>query len=185
MLFRLFTVMAVVALAVSTWFLSSPGRRPDVATEAAPEHLPGYFLKDALLTDFDADGRPTLTLKAERIDQVDHSSEVALTDVRVDYRTPGGQNWTMFGDTGRIRPGGDVIDINGNVRLQGDGTSVAGTAIVHTDALTYDVARSIVTSQEEVRMELGAHTLSAHGLRADLKERTLHLEPKVNGRFQR
>ena len=182
--FRLFTVLAVAALAVSTWILSSPGRRPAAAPDAPPVELPGYFLKDALLTDFDAAGRPSLTLKAQRIDQIGHTSEVSLSEVRVDYRTPAGQGWTMLGDRGRVRPGGDVIDIAGNVRLQGDGTTTAGTAIVHTDALSYDIPRSIVTSRDEVRMELGAHTLTAHGLRADLKERTLHLEPKVNGRFQ-
>jgi lipopolysaccharide export system protein LptC len=35
-----------------------------------------------------------------------------------------------------------------------------------------------------VRIEFGAHTLTARGMVANLKERTMHLEQKVNGRFQ-
>jgi lipopolysaccharide export system protein LptC len=32
-------------------------------------------------------------------------------------------------------------------------------------------------------MEYGRHILTARGLTANLKERTMHLESKVNGRF--
>jgi LPS export ABC transporter protein LptC len=184
MTFRLFTVLAVVALAVSTWILSSPGRRPQSAAGAGQAELPGYFLKNTVLTDFDAAGDPTIRLESERIDQIDHSSEVSLSTVHIDYQTPNGQDWVLVGDTGRIQPGGKVIDVMGNVRLQGDSTEHPGTVIVHTEALSYDVPESIVTSAEDVRVEFGAHTLSAHGLKANLKERTLHLDSKVNGRFQ-
>ncbi len=185
MIFRLFTLLAVAALAVSTWILSSPARHPGAAVGAAEAELPGYFLKGTVLTDFDADGDPSIRLESQRIDQVDHGPEVSLTNVRVDYQAPDGQKWTMVGDRGRVQPGGKVIDIAGNVRLQGDGTERGGTAIVHTEALSYDVPASVVRTREEVRVEFGPHTLSALGLTANLKERTLHLDEKVNGRFQR
>ena len=35
MLFRIFTVLAVIALAISTWILSSPGHRPKAAAGSA------------------------------------------------------------------------------------------------------------------------------------------------------
>jgi lipopolysaccharide export system protein LptC len=56
---------------------------------------------------------------------------------------------------------------------------------VHTDSLSYDVTRSTVTTKDDVRVDFGAHSLTAHGLVANLKERTMRLESKVNGRFQR
>jgi LPS export ABC transporter protein LptC len=55
---------------------------------------------------------------------------------------------------------------------------------VHTDALTYDVTDSIASTKSDVRIDFGAHTLTARGLVANLKERTMRLESKVNGRFQ-
>ena len=147
--------------------------------------MPGYYLKDAILTDYDLAGVPSIHLQAARIDQVEHGTEVALSTVRVDYQAPNGQNWVLLGDSARVEPGGDVIDVTGNVRLQGDSTEHAGTAIVRTDTLSYDVPEATASTKSDVRVEFGAHTLTAHGLIANLKERTLHLESKVNGRFQR
>jgi LPS export ABC transporter protein LptC len=184
MLFRIFTLLAVVALAVSTWILSSPAHRPTAIFSIGKIDLPGYYLKDAVLTEFDVNGAPSIRLEAERIDQVDHGTEVALSNVSVHYQSPNRQKWLMTGDTGRVEPGGNVIDIAGNVRLQGDSTEHAGTVIVHTEALTYDVPDAIATTQDDVRVDFGPQTLTAHGLKANLNERTLHLDQKVNGRFQ-
>ncbi len=185
MLFRVFTVLAVIALAVSTWILSSPTRRPTPASSAGTADLPGYYLKHAVLTDYDATGKPSIRIDAERIDQIAHSSEVALSTVQVDYQTPNGQDWVLVGDFARVEPDGNIIDVRGNVRLQGDSTQHAGTAIVHTETLSYNVPESIASTEDDVRIDLGAHTLAAHGLVANLKERTLRLKSKVHGRFQR
>lgn len=185
MLFRLFTLLAVVALAVSTWILSSPAHRPRPTLGGATAELPGYYLKNAVLTDFDAAGEPSIHLEADRIDQIDHGSDVALSTVRVDYESPNGQNWVLFGDYARVEAAGKIIDVNSNVRLQGDSTAHAGTAVILTDALRYDVAESTVSTKSDVRVTFGVHTLTARGLLANLKEQTIHLDSKVNGRFLR
>jgi lipopolysaccharide export system protein LptC len=181
-LFRIFTVVAVLALVVSTWFWSSPAHRPAAST-ASRADLPGYYLKNAVLTDFDAAGAPSIRIEAERIDQIAHSPEVSLSNVRVIYKAPSGQDWLMVGDTAHIQPGGKVVDVAGNVRLQGE-TGNAQSAVIRTDALSYDVPGSIATTKSDVRIDFGAHTLTARGLVANLKERTVRLEAKVNGRFQ-
>ena len=185
MLFRVFTLLAVIALAVSTWILSSPSHRPKPVVNGGPGDLPGYYLKNALLTDYGVDGKPSIHLEAERIDQVDHGTEVTLSNVRVDYKAPHGQSWVMFSDFARVEPGGKVIDAHGNVRLMGEATAHAGMVIMRTDTLSYDVPEAVASTKSDARVEFGAHTLTARGLVANLKERTLHLESRVNGRFQR
>jgi len=90
----------------------------------------------------------------------------------------------MFGDVAHVQPGGKVVDVSGNVRLQGESADHSPSAVVRTDALTYDVTDSIASTKNDVRIDFGAHTLTAHGLVANLKERTMRLESKVNGRFQ-
>jgi lipopolysaccharide export system protein LptC len=184
MLFRIFTLIAVIALGVSTWILSSPGHRPTLPIGAGQEALPGYYLKNAVLTDYDAAGAPSIRIHADRIDQIDHGPEVALYNVRFDYQSPNGQAWVMFGDVAHVEPGGKIVNVTGNVRIEGQSTEHAGTAVVRTDALTYDVPDAIATTKSDVRIEFGAHTLTARGLVANLKERTMRLESKVNGRFQ-
>jgi LPS export ABC transporter protein LptC len=179
--FRIFTVLAVIALGVSTWFLSSPGRRPGDNGSGALDQLPGYYLKNAVLSDFDADGNVSIRLHADRIDQVDHSQDVALYNVRVDYQSPQGQAWVLLGDTGRVEAGGKIIDVAGNVRLEEQSSEHAGAAVLHTDTLRYSVPDSIATTPSDVRIDFGVHTLTGRGLWANLKERTMRLESKVNG----
>jgi LPS export ABC transporter protein LptC len=183
MLFRFFTVVAVIALAVSTWILSSPARRLHAPVDAKEADLPGYYLKNAVLTDYDLAGNPGIRIEAERIDQIAHGNEVALYNVKVDYRAPNGQSWVMVGDVAHVQPGGKVVDVTGNVRLQGEGTGTEGTAVIRTDTLSYDVPDAVASTKSDVRVEFGAQTLTARGLIADLKERTLRLESKVNGHF--
>lgn len=183
MLFRVFTVLAVIALGVSTWILSSPAHRPRAQAGANEADLPGYYLKNAVLTDYDLAGNPAIRIEAERIDQIAHGNEVALYNVRVGYQAPNGQSWVMVGDVAHVEPGGKVIDVTGNVRLQGEAQGRQGAAVVHTDSLTYDVTDAIASTKSDVRIDFADHTLTARGLNANLKERTMRLESKVNGRF--
>jgi LPS export ABC transporter protein LptC len=182
MLFRLFTVFAVLALALSTWQLSNSGRTPE-AIEDKRAATPGYYLKNSVLSDFDESGNPSLKIGAARIDQVGHGTEVALTDVRVDYDAPNGQNWVMFGDTAHVEPGGKIVDISGNVRLQGSDPQHPGVAIIRTDTLRYDVNDEIASTKSDVRVDFGRDGLTARGMVANLQERTVRLENRVNGHF--
>ncbi|HLY52206.1 MAG TPA: LPS export ABC transporter periplasmic protein LptC [Steroidobacteraceae bacterium] len=184
MAFRIFTLLAVLALGVSTWILSSPSRRPAPTAAGAASSLPGYYLKNAVMTDYDEKGAVSVRIHADRIDQVDHGPEVALYNVRVDYQSPQGQTWVLLGDTGRVETGGKIVDVAGNVRLEEQSSEHAGAAVMHTDTLRYDVANALATTQSDVRIDFGVHTLTARGLVANLKERTMRLESKVNGRFQ-
>ncbi len=86
MLFRVFTVLAVVALAISTWILSSPahaGRRAEPTRAGRPARL---LLEKCRADGLRCAGAPGIRIEAERIDQIDHGNEVALSNVRVDYQ---------------------------------------------------------------------------------------------------
>ncbi len=183
MFFRIFTVIAVAALVISTWILSSPSHRPLASGAGKPTDLPGYYLKHAILTDYDANGAPSIRIEAERIDQIAHGNEVELYNVRLNYDAPGGQAWILIGDTAHVQPGGQVIDVAGNVRLQGENPGTPGTAVIRTDLLSYNVPEGIASTKSDVRIDYGGHILTARGLSANLKERTMRLESKVNGRF--
>jgi LPS export ABC transporter protein LptC len=184
MIFRVLVVLALIAVAVSSWMLTSPGRNVAAPSSADRPELPGYYLKNAVLTDFDVAGAPGMRIEAERIDQVDHGKEVTLSDVKVDYIAPGGQTWTMVGDTAHVQPGGNIVDAAGHVRLEGAPTPADPTpAIMHSDTMSYDVAAGIASTKSDVRIDFGKQFLTSHGMTANLKDQTIHLESKVNGRF--
>ena len=163
--------------------VTSPVRKAHPAADAKQAELPGYYLKNAVLTDYDLAGDPSIRIEAERIDQIAHGSEVALYNIRVLYQPPNGQPWVMVGDVAHVEPDGKVVDVTGNVRLQSQATGREGAAVVHTDTLSYDVASAVASTKSDVRIDFAQHSLTAHGMVANLKERTMRLESKVNGRF--
>ena len=55
--------------------------------------------------------------------------------------------------------------------------------MIHTDTLSYNVPESIASTKSDVRVDYGGHILTGRGMIANLKERTMRLESKVNGRF--
>jgi LPS export ABC transporter protein LptC len=184
MWFRAFTLLTVVALGISTWFLSSPAHRPKFSSGGSDANVPGYFLRNAVLTDYDAAGVPGVRIEADRIEQVAHSNEVALFNVKVDYRPPEGEAWTMYGDTAQVEQATKIVNVQGNVRLQGEAVGPkAFMPVIRTNALSYDVSQQIVTTHEDVHVDYGKNILTAHGLWANLKDRTMRLESKVHGTF--
>jgi LPS export ABC transporter protein LptC len=184
MIFRLLTILAVLALATISWILSSPGHKPAAQITAEKSDLPGYYLKNAVLTDFDVAGVPGIRVEAERIDQVDHGNEVTLSNVKVDYQAPGGQTWKMVGDSAHVQPGGKVIDVGGNVRFEGAPSRSDPTpAIIHSDSMSYDITNGIATTKSDVRIDFGKHVMMGHGMTANMKDQTIRLESKVSGRF--
>jgi LPS export ABC transporter protein LptC len=139
---------------------------PQTQTSAKESELPGYYLKNAVLTDYDLAGDPNIRIEAERIDQIAHGNEVALYNVRVVYQVPNGQSWVMVGDVAHVQPGGKVVDVSGNVRLQGEATGHEGAAVVHTDTLSYDVPDAVVSTKSDVRIDFAPHTWSSRPSRS-------------------
>lgn len=183
MLLRLISLLSLAALAIGTWILSTQSRTPKSAPATSRDTLPGYYLKGTVMTDYDAAGAPNVKIAAERIEQIDQSTDVMLHNVRLDYQAPGGQLWVMVGDQAHVQRNGKVVDVNGNVQMQGLEQGRQGPAVVNTDRVSYDIDTAEVRTDSEVRIAFGPHTLTAHGLVARLKDRTMRLESRVYGRF--
>jgi len=183
MLLRIFTLCSLAALAIGTWVLSTQSRAPKSHGRTGMENLPGYYLKGTVMTDYDTLGAASIKIAAERIQQVDQSTEVELFNVRLDYQGPTGQTWVMVGDKARVHPGGKQVDVTGNVQLQGLDQGREGPATVRTDTISYDVDSAEVHTDSDVKIIFGPHTLIAHGLLARLKEQTMRLKSRVNGHF--
>ncbi len=183
MLLRLLSLLSLAALAIGTWILSNHSRTPAVAPATAAQKLPGYYLQGAVLTDFDAGGAPSVKIAAERIEQIDQSSDVELHNVRLDYQSTGGQLWVMVGDHAHVQRSGKIVEVRGNVQMQGLEQGRQGPAVVNTDHISYDVDAAEVHTEGDVRIAFGPHTLTGRGLVARLNDRTMRLESRVYGRF--
>lgn len=183
MLLRLITLLSLAALAVGTWILSTQSRTPKSAPASSRDSLPGYYLKGTVMTDYDAAGAPNIKIAAERIEQIDQSTDVMLHNVRLDYQAPGGQLWVMVGDQAHVQRSGKIVDVDGNVQMQVLDQGRQGPAVVNTDHISYDLDSAEVRTSSDVRIAFGPNTLTARGMVAHLKDRTMRLESKVYGRF--
>jgi LPS export ABC transporter protein LptC len=184
MLFRIFTLLAVAALIISTVILTSPRHRIKPDSDSGAGSLPGYFLKDAILTDYDSSGAPGVRIEAQRIDQIAHSDQVRLSNVKVDYQPPSGESWILVGDTAELAPGAKVVQVQGNVTLTGEAVGRDELIpTVRTESLTYNIPDAVVSTEADVSVQFGSQVLTARGLNANLKDQTMRLESRVNGRF--
>ena len=183
MVLRILTVLALAALAIGTWILSNQSRIQRTAQAPRPPNMPGYYLKGTVMTDYNLAGAPSVKIAAERIDQIVPGTDVELLNVRLDYQTDAGQLWVMVGDKAHVQQGGKVVDVSGNVQLQGLDQGRQGPAVVTTDHISYDIKSAEVYTDSDVRIAFGDHSLTARGLVARLKERTMRLESRVYGRF--
>jgi len=183
MLLRIFTLFTLAALAIGTWVLSTHSRSPRSRNPAVGQNVPGYYLKGTVLTDYDVGGDPSIKIAAERIQQLAPSTDVELLNVRLDYQSTAGQTWIMVGDKAHVQSGGKEVVVMGNVQLQGLDQGREGPATVRTDRLSYNVDSAEVRTDDDVKILFGPHTLTGRGLLARLKEQTLRLKSRVNGRF--
>jgi LPS export ABC transporter protein LptC len=84
---------------------------------------------------------------------------------------------------------GVILEDETRVELEGD-VSVAGTppgeytdAEITTEKLSFDTQRDVVATSEPVTVRWSGRELTARGLVANLKDRSLKLESDVHGSF--
>jgi LPS export ABC transporter protein LptC len=170
----------LAAAVVSYGVLVRQNGADDIATERSRAQ-PGYYLKDAIVTDTTDDGTPGLRLAARRIEQHPENGSITLRDVTVDYLALPERSWRLTANEGIVPGGTTTIRFSGDVALAAEGEPRG--AVIRTDALSIDTQTSIATTDEPVSIELGGHHVLARGMMANLKDNHVQLESEVNGRF--
>ncbi|MGE3665436.1 MAG: LPS export ABC transporter periplasmic protein LptC [Steroidobacteraceae bacterium] len=176
--------LAVLAMIVATLLLGRTSRAPDAAVAGgAGAADPGYSARDAEIIETGDDGRPRYWLEAARIEQPPDERAITLTRPALRYRAQGGGIWRAQAETGTVLPGHDLIELDGDVRLQGTLSGGGTPAHIATSHLAFDTKKEVASTRARVTIDWSGHRLAALGLRADLGAETLRLESQVNGRF--
>lgn len=178
-LILLAAIAALVALFIDFTRVESDGHA--AADNAAPRS--GYYLRDARVTEYGADGQPRLEVVARRIEQDLERDAVALQDVRVDYLATPNQRWQLTARRGDAPAGFQTVELSGDVVMVGQQSVPTGRAVVRTERLTLEPSARRARTGEPVSLVFGTYELTATGLQADLNAATLRLESSVNGRF--
>jgi LPS export ABC transporter protein LptC len=179
MSWRWISIAALLATVVIGFRLLSKGDGATDTSGAIPQ-LPTYYLKDAILTETQPDGSPSVRLIATRIEQSPSSGRIELISVRVDYLKVPGRQWLLSAQRGLIPSESRTIQFLGDVELRpADGPA---STYLRTDELTVDTERNVAyTTTSPVNMHFGMYAMTVKRFEADLNTEKVRMED-VHGR---
>ena len=161
-------------------------RNPAPAVSDGQAEQPGYYLKDAVITQTQQNGSVGLRLIADRIEQRHDNDSISLDTVRVNYfqSSPGEsaqREWLLSARQGLVPANSRVVQFSGDVVLRP--ADAQPTAFLRADALAIDTQTNIAYSTASpVHVRFGGHSMVVKSFRADLSNEKVRLE-SVNGRF--
>jgi len=144
----------------------------------------GYYADRATLTGTDETGRILFRISASGVTQNPADSSVALQNVTLDYDPETEAPWQLRAETGRLPPGGKMIELSGNV-VASTGEAGGPAAFIRTDFLEFDTGTRIAATDRKVVIEYAGSIINAVGLRADLARDRLELRSQVSGSYVR
>lgn len=146
---------------------------PSGSSETAAQ--PGYYLKDAIITETYADGSLKMRLTAQRIDQHLQEGGFALSAVQADYFQAPAREWTLSARSGFMPADSHLLNLQGDVELRP--ANAADGTFLRTEAMAIDTDRNIAYSTDSpVSMQLGQHAMVVDSFIADLTSEKIHLE---------
>jgi LPS export ABC transporter protein LptC len=167
------------ALVLGYGALTGRDRLSVTADQLPPQ--PGYFLRDAVITQTRADGSLSLRLIAERIDEKSDRTGIELRNVRVDYLNAPEKQWLLTAREGFVPADSRIIHFTGNVELRP--ADASSDARLRTESLELDTQRNVAyATRSPVQISMGRNTLTVRKFEADLNTEKVTLE-SARGRF--
>ena len=153
MILRILATVALLVLIGGSLLLSR--QQHEVGTPA-PANRPaedlGYGARDAQLIETGADGRPRYTVNAKLIEQHPKDDSVQLQVVHMILDDVDGNRWTIDAQRGDIGPGGEKIELSGDVHAAGMLPGTDQPADISSEQLSFDTRTDIVSTQEPVML---------------------------------
>lgn len=177
-------LLVILLAALALWLWRQPRyETPGAAARSGRGPVePGYVATGAVMLETGNDGRPLYRLRADRIAQLDPTSDIELTAPQFQYE--GTTVWTVTAHSGTLPPSQQQIRLAGEVLARGDQAGSEPMEL-HTDTLDVDLQTRQADTRDPVTMQWGANRLSATGLHADMQADYLRLKSPVHGEFSR
>ncbi len=168
------------ALVIGYGTLVERGTAPVASGEPPPQ--PGYYLKDAVITETQADGSLKMRLIAERIEQQPQDDAIVLSAVRATYFQAPDRQWALSARHGFVPGDSRIVNLQGDVELRPVDATEA--TFLRADALTVDTDKNTAYSTSSpVNIRFGQHAMTVKSFVADLSSEKIRLE-SADGRYQ-
>lgn len=162
---RLYPIIALALLAAATLWLARVSELPEpqVSIERTDPDFIGEHIRT---TNFDAKGLPLYELQAEHVVHYPHSDITDFTEPRLHYRLEDG-DVRVRADTGESSAEGEIIVLNGNVRVVRQQDGKPDPFILEGSTLTVWPDTQQARSDEPVVLRQGATIAHGNAMRAD------------------
>ena len=183
MSYRIVALIAFVALIVGIVIATGGGHEaaPQVTQGPAPD--PGYSALQAHMVQTGPDGRPQYTLDAARVQQQPDQGVIDLEQVLLRFRDVNGNAWTARAARGQVAQNSGVVELAGDVQVNGILPGLNQPADLATERLSFDTNAQVAATRDPVTIVMSGRKLSAQGMVANLKDRRVQLESDVHGSF--
>lgn len=173
-------VLAILAAvsSVVTWLPQDEGQPTERNENLGPL---GYYVRGARLLGTDEQGRVTVTIRAERLDEVPNEELLRLEGVAIDYSPTNDTAWAISAASASTPKDGSLLELAGDVELRSVPTDGSRPQTILTQTLQFWPETSSVRSEQHVEFRVGDLRLRGIGLDTDLKGNTLRLKSDVHG----
>lgn len=181
MIYRIFAALVFIVVMGGTIFFGGSQSGAIAPTIVEEPHDPGYAAHDAKLVQTGADGRPLYTVDADVIRQEPNDNTVELETARLGFYDSNGSLWTARGEHGEVGQNSGLVELSGDVHVNGTPPGTLQPAEIVTDRLAFDTNTKIATTQDPVTLTWSGQEIKGKGMRAALNDGRVQLESAVHG----
>jgi LPS export ABC transporter protein LptC len=181
MIYRIFAALVFIVVMGGTIFFGGSQSGLTATTIVEEPHDPGYAAREAKLVQTGPDGRALYTVDADVIRQQPNDNTVELETARLGFYDSNGGLWTASGEHGQVGQDTGVVELSGDVHVNGTPQGALQPAEIVTNRLAFDTNTKIATTPEPVTLTWSGQEIKGKGMRAALNDGRVQLESSVHG----
>jgi LPS export ABC transporter protein LptC len=177
----LFALVSLTALGALLYLRQADSNGADLLPGEPLNTEPGYVAIHGDLVETGDNGHPMYRLDADRIEQPTPQGLIYLTNPRLDFQPEPNNHWTITAFQGELPQEAQSADLSGNVHAEGRPGGSDQLMRIDSDLLHLDMPDQIAATPSKVTAQWKGMTLTARGMRYDMKRNALELKSDVHG----
>ena len=172
---------AAIIVAVGYWNIGGSSG-PQLA-RLDPEHRVDFFSANSRTVQFNTQGQLQYILEAELIEHIEQTDISLLHKPYLQLYRARPQPWLISGEHGELSPGGEVLDLQENVRVERT-DELQRPFLLTTSQLYYVFAQDLAHTGKDVQIDTEQGITTATGMRAYMEQGAVELLSNVRGRYE-
>ena len=148
-----------------------------------PEHRVDFFSANSRTVQFNTQGQLQYILEAELIEHIEQTDISLLHKPYLQLYRARPQPWLISGEHGELSPGGEVLDLQENVRVERT-DELQRPFLLTTSQLYYVFAQDLAHTGKDVQIDTEQGITTATGMRAYMEQGAVELLSNARGRYE-